>query len=137
MFNNTRNRPLVVYVLMAGLLAVMAVGVGCKPPKEGKSLFGKKPSLVYHVVVSKILTAPSAKVISAVKRAVDAAQLETVSRSTTNLDGLFHVQSALGKEFKIEIEAVSHEQTQIEISALDKTDKRMGQILFDRIVANL
>lgn len=124
-----------------GSLAVVGVFVflllgGCKgdAAKNEQSTYDRE---VYHLVVRQVLAAPSAKVISAVGRAIDATRLDMVSKSTTNIDALFHVQSALRKEFKVEVEAVSHHQTRLEISTLDRSDKALAQILFERITSNL
>ncbi len=119
------------WMMLVGLL-----GIGCESQTATRQP-AQETRVVYHVVVRKILAAPSAKVISAVKRAVDATKLEMVSKSTTNIDALFHVQSALRKEFKIEIEAVTHHQTRVEISALDRADAGLAQIFFDRITSSL
>lgn len=118
--------------LTPALLCLMIAG--CQSVSDND--LSQEKRTVYHVVVREILNVPSAKVVASVKRAVAAAQLETISRTTTNLDGLFHVQTALRKEFKIVVEAVAHDKTRLEISAVDRSDREMGRILFDRIAAN-
>ena len=130
------TRPRIDHVLIGAVLGMAVMLNACESGAKSK----QKPQerrVVYHVVIRKVLEAPSARVIGAVKRAIDATRLEMVSSSTTNIDAMFHVQSALRKEFKIQIEAVAHHKTRIEISALDKADASLAQILFERINSNL
>ena len=92
---------------------------------------------VYHVVIRDEILVPSAQVIQAVRNAIKTTKLELVSGSTTNIDGLFHVQSALRKEFKIMVIALTLHRTRIEISTVDRSDKGLAQIVYDRIRSSL
>ena len=130
----TKDRLWVVQLLLVVVVAVWVAG--CKSDRAVEPPTSQE-HLVYRAVVRKVLPAASAKVIAAVKQAIDTAKLDLVSESTTNIDALFHVQSALRKEFKIEIEAVTHQQTRVEISIMDLADTGLAKILFDRIVGNL
>jgi len=127
-----------VWLLIFAVTAGVAVASGCEStPRRRSRRSNTAPQRVYYVVVSEEIGASSAKVITAVTRAVASTKLELIASSTTNIDAFFHVQSALRKEFKIKVVAVTHHRTRLAISALDKADRGMARLIFGRITSNL
>ena len=123
------------------LIFVVTVGGaatgGCESTQRRSRRKNAPPQRVYYVVVSEEINASSAKVITAVTRAIASAKLEMIASSKTNIDAFFHVQSALRKEFKIMVVAQTHHRTRLAISALDKADRNMAMLIFGRITSNL
>lgn len=125
-------------LLFAVTAGVVAMG-GCEstPRRSRRQGKNQQQQRVYYVVLSEEINASSAKVITAVTRAIASTKLELIASSTTNIDAFFHVQSALRKEFKIMVVAATHHRTRLAISALDKADRGMATIIFGRITSNL
>lgn len=123
-------------LMICWLMVGLTVLVGCKAQKPvANNRHSRGP--VYRVVIRDELATPSAQVIQAVRNAIKTTQLEFVSGNTTNIDGLFYVQSALRKEFKIVVIALTLHRTRIEISTVDREDKGLAQIIYDRIRSSL
>ncbi len=122
-----------VVIGMAALLACW----GCRSDEAAKKRQQSGDRRVYHVVVRQVVPAPSAQVIEAVKRAIAATKLELEASSMTNIDAVFQVHSALRKEFKVVVLAATHHTTRVSIAAVDKRDKGLANLLFDRIRAGL
>ena len=124
-------------LLLFSGLAMVSTLTGCRKTLLVDPQGKPNQRRVYHSVVNEVVSAPSAQVIQAVHNAIEATKLELESSSTTNIDAVFVVRSALRKEFRIIVLAVTHHRTRVNISALDKQDKNIAQLILERVKAGL
>lgn len=76
---------------------------------------------------------PPGLVVPLVHDTVKALKLTTVSVGTTNIDGHFWVKSALGDEFKIVVQGVRTDTTNIEIYMPDKRNLDQARLIMTEI----
>ena len=123
------KRSLFIWLLMVTIIAGLT-STGCK--RLHRVEVGEA---TYRLAIDQTHSAFSEKVISATETAIKAMNLNVSQKKATNVDGWFLVSTALGNEFRIVVQATSHDRTRIRVYTGKKPNSQMARVIYENILS--